>query len=167
MIAEDSFYLTVGTALQNDPTFNSAVDIVGNHYNCGYLNAMTSCSITSAATGLNKPLWESEQGSQPFDTGAAPLARAFNRGYIDARMTAAINWSLIWSVYSPLPFHGDGLMLADQPWSGNYTVGQSIWVAAHTTQFTQPGWHYIDSASGYFGGNRSNGSYVTLKSTNN
>src|SRR5262249_58965322 len=40
------------------------------------------------------------------------------------------------------------------------------WVTAHTTQFTQPGWAYIDSASGFLGGNRANGSYVTLKSPN-
>ena len=33
-----------------------------------------------------------------------------------------------------------------------------------TTQFTAPGWTYIDSASGYIGGSGNNGSYVTLKS---
>ena len=38
---------------------------------------------------------------------------------------------------------------------------------AQTTQFTAPGWHYLDSSSGYLGGNRNNGSYVSLKSTNN
>ena len=38
---------------------------------------------------------------------------------------------------------------------------------AQTTQFTAPGWHYLDSSSGYIGGNRNNGSYVSLKSTNN
>ena len=42
-------------------------------------------------------------------------------------------------------------------------------VIAHTTQFAAPGWRYIDSASGYLGGIRTNGSYVTLRSslTNN
>ena len=38
---------------------------------------------------------------------------------------------------------------------------------AQTTQFTAPGWQYLDASSGYIGGNRNNGSYVTLKSTNN
>src|SRR5205823_4915386 len=50
-----------------------------------------------------------------------------------------------------------------QPWSGAYAVGKNAWVMAHTTQFTSPGWRYIDSASGYLGGNRANGSYVTLR----
>jgi hypothetical protein len=38
---------------------------------------------------------------------------------------------------------------------------------AQTTQFTAPGWRYLDGSSGYLGGNRNNGSYVSLKSTNN
>ena len=37
---------------------------------------------------------------------------------------------------------------------------------AQTTQFTAPGWQYLDSSSGYLGGNRNNGSYVSLKSPN-
>jgi hypothetical protein len=39
-------------------------------------------------------------------------------------------------------------------------------VMAQTTQFTAPGWQYLDSSSGYIGGNRGNGSYVSLRSTN-
>jgi hypothetical protein len=35
---------------------------------------------------------------------------------------------------------------------------------AQTTQFTAPGWRYLDPASGYLGGSRGNGSYVTLRS---
>src|SRR5689334_4877554 len=38
---------------------------------------------------------------------------------------------------------------------------------AQTTQFTAPGWRYLDSSSGYLGGNRANGSFVSLKSPNN
>src|SRR3954469_3830006 len=58
-------------------------------------------------------------------------------------------------------------MLANQPWSGHYSVGKDVWALAHTAQFTAPGWKYLDSSSGYLGGNRANGSYVTMKSTNN
>jgi hypothetical protein len=56
-----------------------------------------------------------------------------------------------------------GLMVCNQPWSGEFTVGKQLWVSAHVTQFVQPGWSFIDSASGYFGGNSGNGSYVSLK----
>jgi hypothetical protein len=59
-------------------------------------------------------------------------------------------------------------MDAGSPWSGAYRVGRNLWANAHYAQFTQPGWHYLNSsASGYLGGDRANGSYVSLKSTNN
>ena len=58
-------------------------------------------------------------------------------------------------------------MLANQPWSGYYSVGKDVWAIAHTTQFTAPGWKYLDASTGYIGGNRNNGSYVTMKSPNN
>src|SRR5207237_10618764 len=102
-------------------------------------------------------------GSDDFNAGAVNLARGINRDYIDGRMTAYINWPLIAAVYPNLPFPTMGLALAAQPWSGAYSIGKNAWVMAHTTQFTSPGWRYIDSASGYLGGNRANGSYVTLR----
>ncbi len=152
--------------MRQDTTFNNAVDIVGEHYPCGWLSTSITCNSTSDAQHLNKPLWASENGSQNYQTGASAMARQLNRDYIDGRMTGSLNWSAVASWYSTLPFYGDGLMLAAQPWTGHYELGASVWVTAHTTQFTQIGWQYIDSASGYLGNNRTNGSYVTLKSTN-
>ena len=38
-------------------------------------------------------------------------------------------------------------------------------MTAQATQFTAPGWQFLNSGSGYLGGTESNGSYVTLKST--
>ncbi|MBA2677089.1 MAG: RICIN domain-containing protein, partial [Ktedonobacteraceae bacterium] len=78
-----------------------------------------------------------------------------------------INWPLIAAIYPNLPYDTVGLMVANQPWTGNYSVGKQLWVTAHTTQFTQPGWHYLDTASSYLGGSNTNGSYVTFKSPNN
>jgi hypothetical protein len=94
------------------------------------------------------------------------MARADNREYIDGKMTATINWPLAAAITPNLPFATDGLVVASQPWSGAYTVGKQAWVTAQTTQFTAPGWTYIDAASGYLQGNRANGSYVTLKAPN-
>ena len=48
---------------------------------------------SSLKTG--KPLWGSEIGWQPYDTGAANLAKNYNQGYIAGRMTAYINWATI------------------------------------------------------------------------
>jgi hypothetical protein len=52
-------------------------------------------------------------------------------------------------------------MYANTPWSGNYNVQGTIWATAHTTQFAQPGWQYLDSASGYL---PLKGTYVALRS---
>ena len=102
----------------------------------------------------------------PDNAGAPQLARAINRDYIDSRITAIINWNLVTAYYKTVPHWGNSLMVADQPWSGAFALGKSIWVSAHTTQFAQPGWQYLNGASGYLEGNRSRGSFVTLRSPN-
>ncbi len=161
VVADDSFNWDVLTPLTTDPAFRAAVDVVGQHYVCGYLSDYLHCPSPQAAQDLGIPLWASEQGSLPYDSGAAPLARALNRPYIDGAMTATVNWSLVASWYDTMPFQGAGLIGANEPWSGAYTAGASIWAIAHTTQFTRPGWRYVDSAKGYLDGG---GSYVALRS---
>ncbi|GAA2300434.1 ricin-type beta-trefoil lectin domain protein [Streptomyces hawaiiensis] len=152
---------TIATDMKNNSALYDAVDIAGGHYTCGGISEMTTCSSTSDAQTLGKPIWASENGSQDAETGAAPVARAINRGYIDAKTTAYINWPIVASIYQNLDFETVGLINANQPWSGNYRVGRTAWVIAQTTQFTSPGWKYLDTATGYLAGNRVNGSYVS------
>jgi hypothetical protein len=157
----------VATDMQDDPAFNKATDIVGEHYPCAYNGTMTNpCLSNSNAQSLNKPIWQSEAGSGNYNSGAAALAQTITHGYIDDQITATINRTLLDAGYDTLADTGDGLMQANQPWSGNYGLGKSLWVVAQITQFTQPSWQFIDSASGYLRDNRYNGSYVSLKSTN-
>ncbi|HEX4472423.1 MAG TPA: NPCBM/NEW2 domain-containing protein [Nocardioides sp.] len=153
-------------AMATDPDFAKSIDIVAAHYSCsgGDGGNADSCSTTQNALNTGKPLWDSEQGSQDDNTGAGPLIRAFTRGYVDAKMTGLLNWPIIASAYPNLPYATVGMMVADQPWSGNYSVGQNTWVTAQVTQFVQPGWQFLDKASGYLGGQESNGTYVTLVS---
>ncbi|MFH8840654.1 ricin-type beta-trefoil lectin domain protein [Streptomyces sp. NPDC017868] len=167
VVAADSYDWNLAKAMTDDPALNSAIDVIGMHYPCGYLGPMTTCNSTATAQALGKPIWASESGSQDYNTGAPAVARAINRDYIDGKMTSFMNWPVVAALYQNLYFSTDGLSLAAQPWSGNYSIGQTTWATAHTTQFTQPGWKYVDSAAGYLGGNRANGSYVVLKSPNN
>ena len=150
----------------SDASFNGAIAVVGVHYPCGYQSPQSSCPSTSNALSLGKPLWASENGSQDYNAGASAMARAHNRDYIDGKMTGSLNWALVSSMVPNLSWEGSGLLVASEPWSGAYNVGEQLWVTAHTTQFAQPGWRYLDSASGYLKGDRSNGSYVTLRSSN-
>jgi hypothetical protein len=163
VIADDSSWAPADTAV-TDPAFRNAVDVFGSHYVCGYRSDESTCGSTANAQASGKPIWAAENGSDDYTDGAPALARGINRGYVDAKLTAYLNWPVIGAITPNLPFPTMGVAIAQQPWSGAYSVGRNAWVMAHTTQFTQPGWRYLDGASGYLGGNRVNGSYVTLRS---
>ncbi|MED7948995.1 discoidin domain-containing protein [Streptomyces sp. BE303] len=148
------------SAMQTNPAYRAAAGVMGAHYRCGWITTSDSCSGPQERFG--KPAWNSEGGSQDYTAGAAALAREINRGYTDGRITGFLNWSPVWSAYHGAPYGGSGLMLANTPWSGSYSVGRSVWVAAHTTQFTKVGWRYLPEASKRIDG----GSLVTLRDPN-
>jgi O-glycosyl hydrolase len=158
IVATDGYnWTTIASDMASDPAFAQAVSIIGEHYPC----SGSSCTTPSSVLATGKTIWASEDGSAGYDSGAAGLAQDINEDYVGGQMTATINWSLIWSAYSGLTFDGDGLMLANSPWSGSYQVGLSIWVMAHTAQFTQPGWQYLNSGSTQLAGG---GSVASLRS---
>ena len=158
--------------LAADPGLRASVVALGDHYPCRGAPKGTTCAsgnnvstggAPSLAQSLELPLWASEMGSDNYVTGAAGLARAYNRQYLDGRITGAVNWSLAACWYSDITsYAGDGLLACETPWSGNYAVDRSLWATAQTTQFASPGWRYDDAASGYTP--LPGGSYVTLKS---
>ncbi|HXS69295.1 MAG TPA: discoidin domain-containing protein, partial [Candidatus Polarisedimenticolia bacterium] len=154
-------YWSVATAMKKNPAFADAVDILGEHDICGWRTLQKHCNVSPDALELGKPLWDSENSTQDYQVGVEPLARVMTRHYIEGGITANFNWALIASWYGTFPCAGSGLMLADHPWSGFYDVGKIIWLDAHITQFTKPGWRYLDSACGYTKGGAS---FVTLRS---
>jgi Glycosyl hydrolase family 59/Ricin-type beta-trefoil lectin domain/Concanavalin A-like lectin/glucanases superfamily len=159
---------SIASDIASNSTFANAVSIIGVHYPCqgGDGGNADTCPGNSTATSTGKPLWASENGSQDLNSGAPALIRSITRGYTDAGLTAYINWPVVAAIYPDLPYNTDGLILANQPWSGAYSLGESLWATAQVTQFTQPGWQFLNTGSGYLGGAESNGSYVSLKSTN-
>lgn len=166
IVADDTGWDTADDML-SDGAFNAAVGVVGSHYPCGYVSEATSCASSANAVATGKPLWASEFGSQDFNSGSAPYIRTITRGYLDGQMTGFLNWPLVAALYSTLPYSTVALATANTPWSGAYQLGKSLWANAQVAQFTQPGWKFLTgSASGYLGGNRANGSYLSLKSTN-
>ena len=54
-------------------------------------------------------------------------------------------------------------MQADTPWCGHYTVWPAVWALAHTTQFAEPGWIYMDTACGQLDAQTWRGSHVALR----
>jgi hypothetical protein len=158
IVAADVFDWRLADEIKADPELGKAIDVIGVHYP-GY-------ESTPSAQACGKSLWSSEEGAGTKNgwPGACMMAKAYNRNYIQAKMTKTVAWGLLSSYYDTCLWPDCGLLKADTPWSGNYEVQPSIWATAHTTQFVQPGWVYLDrEACGMLTGG---GSYVTLKSPN-
>jgi hypothetical protein len=169
IVAADGGDWEIVEPLNRDPALREAVFAVGVHYSgygaflwSGFRKGEPTYSSPPAAKQCGKPLWASESGPWRGDwKGAEELAKLYNRNYLAGKMTKTEIWSPISSYYDNLPLPHSGLMTANTPWSGSYDVQPAVWATAHTTQFAQPGWHYLDSACGYL---CKGGSYVTLKS---
>jgi galactosylceramidase len=125
--------------MKRDPELAQGIDVVGAHY--------PKFRSTPAARECGKPIWCSEDGPWRGNwNGAGILARQYSRNYVEGRMTKTIVWSPVTSYYDNLPLPGSGVMRANAPWSGHYAPQPALWATAHTTQFAQPGWQYLDDA---------------------
>ena len=136
---------------------------------CGYPTNGNQCLSTATARGVGKPLWASELGAIDGATGAANMARAEIRGYPNAGLTGFVTWPMIAAMPPGIPHQTQGLIYADQPWSGYYTVNAMTYAIAMISWFTAPGWHFVDGADGGLGGLTgvyADGSYATLKAPN-
>jgi Glycosyl hydrolase family 59/Galactocerebrosidase, C-terminal lectin domain/F5/8 type C domain len=155
--------------MERDAELKNAIYAAGAHY---------KRRSTPAAIRCGKPLWGSEQSAgwggnlkctdnHPGYGGslgwaeARALAKMYNLNYINGRMTKSIFCYLINSYYDALSWPKCSVIGANAPWSGHYEIWLPVWAIAHTTQFAQPGWRYLDGACGVLKGG---GSYVCLRS---
>jgi hypothetical protein len=154
-------------AMRKDPALANAVDVVSVHYPREKGKLTTPADATSAG----KPLWSSEDQpessasiilSRDWTIGGRSLAHLYNENYLEGHFSKTEIWSPVTSYYDILAAPNSGLMYANTPWSGHYQVQGAIWATAHTTQFVEPAWRYLNNASGQL----SSGSYVTLASPN-
>lgn len=131
---------TIADKMAKDPILRDAVAVIGSHY--------PHFQSSETARRFGKPIWSNEDGPWSGKWAAhnqysGNMAQIYNRNYIIGKMTKTITWSPVTSYYDNQPLPGSGLMRANQPWSGHYEVQPAIWMAAHTTQFIQPGWKYL------------------------
>ncbi|HWS01719.1 MAG TPA: hypothetical protein VN249_13945, partial [Prolixibacteraceae bacterium] len=148
----------IANDMKQDEELRKSVDVIGEHYP----ERDDAYNSSDNAKSLGIPIWNNEGGPWKGDwTAFEYLAKMYNRDYIEGRMTKNITWSLITSYYNNLSLPKSGLMTANTPWSGYYEIEPAVWAVAHTTQFAEPGWKYVDTACGYL---KNKGSYVTLVS---
>ena len=140
-----------------DPALSNVIARVGAHY--------PKAASPAPAQSCGIPLWDSEEGAHGTNwPSAMRLAQIYNRNYIIGRMTKTEIWSPVTSYYDILAAPDSGLMKANSPWSGAYSVTPHIWITAHTTQFASPGWRYLEGGASAL--LPDGGSIVTLASTN-
>jgi len=168
---DDEAFWQVFDTFEKDPEFDRLISAVGYHYVDGRepwdIEQKAGREPTEKAKRAGKPLWASEEWSQSGrewgGKGALYLARLMNKLYTRDRITKYQIWCPIDSIYDQIIWADTGAMQADTPWCGHYTVWPAVWALAHTTQFAEPGWIYLDGACGQLDSNTWRGSHVALR----
>jgi len=168
---DDSEYWQVFDALDKNPEAEKVIAALGYHYLDGRepweIDQKAGRDATQKAKQSGKPLWASEEWSQSgahwHEKGALYLARLINKLYARDRTTKFEIWCPIDSIYDQIIWPDTGVMQADSPWCRHYEVWPAVWAVAHTTQFAEPGWIYMDSACGQLDEKTWRGSSVALR----
>lgn len=139
-------------AMLADPEYAKSIDIIGLHYPSDFAD-YTACHK------LGKPIWASEESSSYADAnGAACWVRVVTSHYVLNQMTASIMWNLAGSYMHGTNWYASSMLTAVQPWSGYIDPSMPVvWATAHITQFSKPGWSYLDV--GYGSGELPKGGY--------
>jgi galactosylceramidase len=149
--------------LTTNATLAKDVYAVGEHTTWGSAGAPPA-NIKAAAKQAGKAIWDTEE--HVYEHGfqcEMDIARAYLQNYTQSGITKTIYWYLISAFYPVESFYDVTMGVASTPWSGTYTINDALWAYAHITQFAQPGWQFLDAASGALAGG---GDYVTLLSPN-
>jgi O-glycosyl hydrolase len=150
----------VASVAAKNPKFKASIGVIAVHDTCGGPTRGYQCESTATAKNLGLPLWESELGTLHGSTSAASMARTINNGYNQADMTGFIEWPLMSAFPPGLLYEGRGMVVANEPQSGFYSVNKIAWAIAQTTQFVQPGWRHVAGADGDLGATGSYDAYV-------
>jgi len=147
--------------MASDPVLKAAVDVVGNHT---MADNATPADVRKMLDDMGKPIWNTEEHVYKEDNFDCEISvvQALNKNYIVSGVTKVVTWFMTGSLYpvQPLP-ETPCIIVAHDPWSGNYRARKVLWAYAHYGQFSQIGWQYLNGACGNLEGG---GTYVTLKS---
>jgi galactosylceramidase len=149
--------------LATNATLATDVYAIGEHTTWGSAGAPPA-DVKAAAQAAGKAIWDTEE--HIYENGfqcEIDITKSYLQNYTQSGITKTIYWYLITSFYPIESFYNVTMAVASTPWSGHYTINDALWGYAHMTQFAQPGWQFLDNASGTLTGG---GDYVTLLSPN-
>ena len=164
---EDNKSWLIFDEMEKNPVANKVLRAVGYHYPSGWgpQLELEAKHATDKAIASGMPLWSSEEFTYSGKTWEKSmlLAQCYNKNYIRSKITKTEVWCMLSGIYPGIGYSGVGLMEAQTPWSGYYEVWPATWITAHTTQFADPGWRYMDKACAKIDPATWGGSYVTLR----
>lgn len=136
----------------DDPALRDAIGIIGPHTldTTQPKRLPASPEVRAMAARMGKPIWNTEEhvylkGFNP----AIAIVRAFNDTYLRSGATRVVNRYDVAGVYPMQPYSEDpAMLLAHEPWSGHYRVGEALWGYAHYGQFSEVGWRYVNGGCG-------------------
>ena len=145
--------------MQEDAELRDALDAVCAHT---FSEIQLTPEQRKMAEDMGKPIWNSEDHVYlPGFDCLISIVHCFNQNYIISGATKVINWYDIGATYPMEPYSKEPpMLLAQEPWSGHYTVREALWGYAHYGQFTRVGWRYIDDGCMNLPGG---GSMVTMR----
>jgi galactosylceramidase len=133
--------------MKTDTVLRHSVDIISAHTMSWIA---TPPDIIKLGGDLGKPIWNTEEHvyKDGFDCEIS-MIESFNKNFIESGVTMIVNWYLVASTYSIEPFpEQPAIIVARDPWGGNYFIRPVLWGYAHYGQFCRPGWNYLNGACG-------------------
>ncbi len=127
-------------AILGNPDLRNSISVITRHYKQDSPLASQECGL---------PIFDSEDIA-PFRhkfSFALDMAHKIIRSHVSGKMVQYVMHPIIEAIYDNVPYTCKSILLAATPWTGHYEIQPSLWVVAQFTQFIQPGWRYIDSAS--------------------
>lgn len=129
--------------MQADEELRNAIDAVSAHT---FSEIQLTPEQRKMAEDMGKPIWNSEDHVYlPGFDCLITIVKCFNENYIISGATKVINWYDIGATYPMEPYSKEPpMLLAQEPWSGHYSIREALWGYAHYGQFTEVGWKYVD-----------------------
>ena len=162
--AHDFSFLSDPGMRNHSSEFFQAVDALAVHEPLRGAEAVPAAALESGKRIWSSESWQSYANSD----GGGCWARAVNWGWVKGNLTRHMAWNLIQTYPANggsdgLVYDGHGLMWAEVPWAGHFNVNSPIWISAHYTQASAPGWALlpVGAGSGMLPGG---GSYISLVS---